>query len=205
MLLRLVHLGNDTYVKWSQGDLENKKYFIVQFSINHTHPHPAQLLDGPLLGTVTPVEEKPDEIRRKLTVLRPLNQSAAATVLRNAEHEVLDNEVDDVTLEMEEDIYSLVLDASATGLLLQHFSRIKMRVLIITSENEFLAQDFRYVQWKIVSRLYCSTQHPLPPRWQWELSQCLNCSNMCILFSSSHLDRERHLGPVEHVVSPDHS
>lgn len=162
MLLRLVHLGNDTYVKWSQGDLENKKYFIVQFSINHTHPHPAQLLDGPLLGTVTPVEEKPDEIRRKLTVLRPLNQSAAATVLRNAEHEVLDNEVDDVTLEMEEDIYSLVLDASATGLLLQHFSRIKMRVLIITSENEFLAQDFRYVQWKIVSRLYCSAQGPFP-------------------------------------------
>lgn len=164
MLLRLVHLGNDTYVKWSQGDLENKKYFIVQFSINHTHPHPAQLLDGPLRGTVTPVEEKPDEIRRKLTVLRPLNQSAAATVLRNAEHEVLDNEVDDVTLEMEEDIYSLVLDDSATGLLLQHFSRIKMRVLIITSENEFLAQDFRYVQWKIVSRLYCSTHGPSPTR-----------------------------------------
>ncbi|KAH8407081.1 hypothetical protein KR222_006111 [Zaprionus bogoriensis] len=150
LLLRLVHLGNDTFVKWSQGDLENKKYFIVQFSVNHTHPHPAQLLDGPLYGTVTPVEEKPDEIRRQLSVVRPLNQSAAATVLRNAEHEVLDNEVDDMTLEMEEDIYSLVVEASVTGLLLQHFSRIKMRVLIITSENEFLAQDFRYVQWKII-------------------------------------------------------
>lgn len=156
MLLRLVHLGNDTFVKWSQAELDNKKYFILQFSINHTHPHPAQLLDGPLHGTVTSVEEKADEVRRQLTIIRPLNQSAAATVLRNAEHEVLDNEVDDVTLEMEEDIFSLVVDANVTGLLLQHFSRIKMRVLIITSENEFLAQDFRYVQWKIVSRLYCS-------------------------------------------------
>ncbi|EDW68018.2 uncharacterized protein Dvir_GJ22775 [Drosophila virilis] len=150
LLLRLVHLGNDTFVKWSQAELDNKKYFILQFSINHTHPHPAQLLDGPLHGTVTSVEEKADEVRRQLTIIRPLNQSAAATVLRNAEHEVLDNEVDDVTLEMEEDIFSLVVDANVTGLLLQHFSRIKMRVLIITSENEFLAQDFRYVQWKII-------------------------------------------------------
>ncbi|KAH8310772.1 hypothetical protein KR044_002989 [Drosophila immigrans] len=150
LLLRLVHLGNDTFVKWSQAELDNKKYFILQFSVNHTHPHPAQLLDGPLHGTLTPVEEKADEVRRHLTVIRPLNQSAAATVMRNAEYEVLDNEVDDVTLEMEEDIFSLVVDASVTGVLLQHFSRIKMRVLIITSENEFLAQDFRYVQWKII-------------------------------------------------------
>ncbi|XP_062127284.1 uncharacterized protein LOC133839664 [Drosophila sulfurigaster albostrigata] len=150
LLLRLVHLGNDTFVKWSQAELDNKKYFILQFSVNHTHPHPAQLLDGPLHGTVTPVEEKADEVRRHLTIIRPLNQSAAATVMRNAEYEVLDNEVDDVTLEMEEDIFSLVVDASVTGVLLQHFSRIKMRVLIITSENEFLAQDFRYVQWKII-------------------------------------------------------
>ncbi|KAL7728930.1 hypothetical protein ACLKA6_004263 [Drosophila palustris] len=150
LLLRLIHLGNDTFVKWSQAELNNKKYFILQFSINHTHPHPAQLLDGPLHGTVTPVEEKADEVRRHLTIIKPLNQSAACTVMKNAEYEVLDNEVDDVTLEMEEDIFSLVVDASVTGLLLQHFSRIKMRVLIITSENEFLAQDFRYVQWKII-------------------------------------------------------
>ncbi|EDW15461.2 uncharacterized protein LOC6573941 [Drosophila mojavensis] len=150
LLLRLVHLGNDTFVKWSQAELDNKKYFILQFSINHTHPHPAQLLDGPLHGTVTAVEEKPDEVRRQLTIIRPLNQSAAATVLRNAEHEVLDNEVDDLTLEIEEDIFSLVVDANVTGLLLHHFTRIKMRVLIITSENEYLAQDFRYVQWKII-------------------------------------------------------
>jgi len=60
-----------------------------------------------------------------------------------------------MTLELEEDIFSLVVDANVTGMLLQHFTRIKMRVLIITSENEFLGQDFRYVQWKIVSRLYC--------------------------------------------------
>ncbi|XP_034489215.1 uncharacterized protein LOC117792968 [Drosophila innubila] len=150
LLLRLIHLGNDTFVTWSQAELDNKKYFILQFSINHTHPHPAQLLNGPLHGTVTPVEEKEDQVRRHLTIIRPLNQSAAATVIKNAEYEVLDNEVDDVTLEMEEDIFSLVVEASVTGLLLQHFTRIKMRVLIITSENEFLAQDFRYVQWKII-------------------------------------------------------
>ncbi|XP_041452326.1 uncharacterized protein LOC111069478 [Drosophila obscura] len=150
LMLRPIGLGNDTYVKWSQAELDNKKYFILQFSINHTHPHPSQLLNGPLHGTLSPVEEKVDEVRRHLTIIQPLNQTAAATVLRNAEHEVLDNEVDDVTLEMEEDIFSLVVDASVTGMLLQRFVRIKMRVLIITSENEFLGQDFRYVQWKII-------------------------------------------------------
>ncbi|ALC47650.1 CG6490, partial [Drosophila busckii] len=150
LMLRLVHLGNDTFVKWSQAELEDKKYFIIQFSINHTHPHPAQLLEGPLHGTLAPVAEKPEKVRRLLTVIQPLNLTAAATVLHNAEHEVLDNEVDDVTLEMEEDIFSIVVHANVTGLLLQHFSRIKMRVLIITAENEFLAQDFRYVQWKTI-------------------------------------------------------
>ncbi|KAH8306154.1 hypothetical protein KR018_002660 [Drosophila ironensis] len=150
LMLRPIAVGNDTFVKWSQGELENKKYFILQFSVNHTHPHPSQLLKGPLHGTLTPVEEKADEVRRHLTIIQPLNESAAATVLRNAEHEVLDNEVDDMTLELEEDIFSMVVDASVTGMLLQRFSRIKMRVLIITSENEFLGQDFRYVQWKII-------------------------------------------------------
>ncbi|XP_070138073.1 uncharacterized protein plum [Drosophila bipectinata] len=150
MMLRPIAVGNDTFVKWSQGELETKKYFILQFSVNHTYPHPSQLLNGPLHGTLTPVEEKVDEVRRHLTIIQPLNQSAAATVLRNAEHEVLDNEVDDMTLELEEDIFSLVVDASVTGMLLQRFTRIKMRVLIITSENEFLGQDFRYVQWKII-------------------------------------------------------
>ncbi|KAH8313171.1 hypothetical protein KR067_001335 [Drosophila pandora] len=150
LMLRPIAVGNDTFVKWSQGELENKKYFILQFSVNHTHPHPSQLLNGPLHGTLTPVEEKVDEVRRHLTIIQPLNQTAAATVLRNAEHEVLDNEVDDMTLELEEDIFSMVVDASVTGMLLQRFTRIKMRVLIITSENEFLGQDFRYVQWKII-------------------------------------------------------
>lgn len=151
-MLRPIAVGNDTFVKWSQGQLENKKYFILQFSINHTHPHPAQLLNGSLQGTLTSVEEKADQVRHHLTEIQPLNQSAAATVLRNVEHE--DNVVDD-TLELEDDIFSLVVDASVTGILLQRFTRIKMRVLIITTENEFLGQDFRYVQWKIVSRLYC--------------------------------------------------
>jgi len=155
-MLRPIAVGNDTFVKWSQGKLDNKKYFILQFSINHTHPHPAQLLNGSLYGTLSKdgsPEEKADEVRRHLKIIQPLNQSAAATVLRNVEHE--DNVVDDMTLELEEDIFSLVVDANVTGMLLQHFTRIKMRVLIITSENEFLGQDFRYVQWKIVSRLYC--------------------------------------------------
>ncbi|EDV53538.2 uncharacterized protein LOC6554203 [Drosophila erecta] len=147
LMLRPIAVGNDTFVKWSQGQLENKKYFILQFSINHTHPHPAQLLNGSLQGTLTSVEEKADQVRRHLTAVQPLNQSAAATVLRNVEHE--DNVVDD-TLELEDDIFSLVVDASVTGILLQRFTRIKMRVLIITTENEYLGQDFRYVQWKII-------------------------------------------------------
>ncbi|XP_044315127.1 uncharacterized protein LOC108048206 [Drosophila rhopaloa] len=150
LMLRPIAVGNDTFVKWSQGQLHNTKYFILQFSINHTHPHPSQLLDGPMMGTLTPVEEKADEVRRHLTVIQPLNQSASAIVLRNAEHEVLDNETDDLTLDLEEDIFSMVVKASVTGMLLQHFTRIKMRVLIITNENEFLGQDFRYVQWKII-------------------------------------------------------
>ncbi|XP_052836439.1 uncharacterized protein LOC128252613 [Drosophila gunungcola] len=150
LMLRPIAVGNDTFVKWSQGQVDNKKYFILQFSINHTHPHPAQLLDGRIKGTLTPVEEKADEVRRHLTEIQPLNQSAAATVLRNAEHEVLTNEDDDMSLDLEDDIFSMVVDASVTGILLQRFARIKMRVLIITSENEFLGQDFRYVQWKII-------------------------------------------------------
>ncbi|XP_068153221.1 uncharacterized protein plum [Drosophila tropicalis] len=151
LMLRPINVGNDTFVKWSQAELDNKKYFILQFSINHTHPHPSQLLvNGPLQGTITPVKDKADEVLRALTIIHPLNQSAGATILSNAEHEVLDNEVDDVTLEMEEDIFSMVVNANVTGILLQHFMRIKMRVLIITSENEFLGQDFRYVQWKTI-------------------------------------------------------
>ncbi|KAH8346823.1 hypothetical protein KR059_000257 [Drosophila kikkawai] len=149
LMLRPIAVGNDTFVKWSQGQLENKKYFILQFSINHTNPHPEQLLNGSLYGTLSPVEEKADEVRRHLTIIQPLNHSAAATVLRNAEHEQ-DTENDEMTLELEDDIFSLVVDASVTGMLLQRFTRIKMRVLIITSENEFLGQDFRYVQWKII-------------------------------------------------------
>ncbi|KAH8246819.1 hypothetical protein KR032_000847 [Drosophila birchii] len=149
LMLRPIAVGNDTFVKWSQGQLENKKYFILQFSINHTNPHPEQLLNGSLYGTLSPVEEKADEVRRHLTLIQPLNQTAAANVLRNAEHEQ-DTENDEMTLELEDDIFSMVVDASVTGMLLQRFTRIKMRVLIITSENEFLGQDFRYVQWKII-------------------------------------------------------
>ncbi|XP_017007739.2 uncharacterized protein plum [Drosophila takahashii] len=148
LMLRPIAVGNDTFVKWSQGELANKKYFILQFSINHTHPHPSQLLDGTLFGTQTSVEEKADEVRRHLKVIQPLNETAAKNVLKNVEHE--DNVVEDMTLELEEDIFNLVVDASVTGMLLQRFTSIKMRVLIITSENEFLGQDFRYVQWKII-------------------------------------------------------
>ncbi|XP_030370597.1 uncharacterized protein LOC115621173 [Scaptodrosophila lebanonensis] len=163
LLLLSVHIKNDTFVFWSQAELETKKYFILQFSINHTHPHPEQLLKSPLIGTVAPVDLNEDIVRRQLTTIEPLNQTAATNVLRNAEHEVLDNEVDDMALELEEDIFSLVVDANVTGLLLQHFTRIKMRVLIITSENEYLGQDFRYVRWKIIEN-NTSAQSSMPFR-----------------------------------------
>lgn len=188
-MLRPIAVGNDTFVKWSQGQLENKKYFILQFSINHTNPHPDQLLNGSLYGTLSPVEEKADEVRRHLTLIQPLNQTAAATVLRNAEHE-MDTENDEMSLELEDDIFSMVVDASVTGMLLQRFTRIKMRVLIITSENEFLGQDFRYVQWKIVSRLYCRSNFLFIYRG---VPRFGNFTKAGLAFTSL-TDRERNLG-----------
>lgn len=152
----MVQLGNNTFVTWSLIALNTKKYFIIQFSINNSNPDPQQSISQPLLGTVQIVNLNADDIYHKLRNIDALNATESKRVLKNAISSYSDNDatisnnVDGV-----ENIFNLVLNANITGLMLNHFSRLKLRVLLITSENENLAQDFRYVEWKSVNLLKC--------------------------------------------------
>lgn len=149
---RIVHLGNNTFVTWSLTDLTTKMYFIIQFSINFTTPHPSQLLSQHLKGTVQHVNLTQEDIFHKLKNIEPLNERESKIVLKNAISNYGDNDASIVNgLEAAEDIFSLVLHANVTGLLLKNFTHLKLRVLLITSDNEYLAQDLRYVEWKTVS------------------------------------------------------
>uniref|UniRef100_W8BCB8 Cell adhesion molecule-related/down-regulated by oncogenes n=2 Tax=Ceratitis capitata TaxID=7213 RepID=W8BCB8_CERCA len=148
LLLHLVHMGNnDTFVTWSQPELEGKKYFILQFSNNYTQPHPQQLLTQRLRGTLQHVDLTQQDVARRLCDITALDEMETLAVLRNAQAQYLDN---NSHVEMEEEVFNLVVYANVTGVLLQHFQRIKLRVLIVTRENEHLKQDFRYVQWKTI-------------------------------------------------------
>lgn len=140
--------NNDTFVTWSQPELEGKKYFILQFSNNYTQPHPQQLLTQRLRGTLQHVDLTQQDVARRLCDITALDEMETLAVLRNAQAQYLDN---NSHVEMEEEVFNLVVYANVTGVLLQHFQRIKLRVLIVTRENEHLKQDFRYVQWKTVS------------------------------------------------------
>lgn len=141
-------MGNDTFVTWSQPELKGKKYFILQFSGNHTQPHPQQLLRQHLRGTVQHVDLTQEDVAQKLCDIDALNEVQTRAVLRSAQAGYIDN---NSHVELEEEVFSLVVLSNVTGVLLEHFNRIKLRVLIITRENEHLKQDFRYVQWKTVS------------------------------------------------------
>uniref|UniRef100_A0A1I8M4Q9 Uncharacterized protein n=1 Tax=Musca domestica TaxID=7370 RepID=A0A1I8M4Q9_MUSDO len=148
---RIVHFGNNTFVTWSLTDFNNEKYFIIQFSTNFTQPAPEILLSPDLIGTTQHVNLTLQDISHKLTRIYPLNMMESRRVLKNAITSYGDNDVsmpDD--LESDEDIYSLVVHANVTGLMLSNFTRLKLRILVITTDNENLAQDFRYVEWKTV-------------------------------------------------------
>uniref|UniRef100_A0A1I8PTL1 Uncharacterized protein n=1 Tax=Stomoxys calcitrans TaxID=35570 RepID=A0A1I8PTL1_STOCA len=148
---RILHFGNDTFVTWSITDFNNKKYFIIQFAINFTQPHPEELFRPHLMGTLQHVNLTLQDISQKLTSIEPVNQLEAKRILKNAITSYSDNDASIANdLEPDEDIYSLVLHANVTGLMLSNFTRLKLRVLVITSDNENLAQDFRYVEWKTV-------------------------------------------------------
>ncbi|XP_036323835.1 uncharacterized protein LOC118737447 [Rhagoletis pomonella] len=147
LLLHLVHMGNDTFVTWSQPELEGKKYFIIQLSSNYTQPHPKQLLNQRLRGTTQHVDLTPQDVAQKLCDISALNEAEMRAVLRGAQAQYIDN---NSHVELEEELFSLVVRANVTGVLLPNFQRMKLRVLIITRENENLRQDFRYVQWKTV-------------------------------------------------------
>ncbi|XP_067618309.1 protogenin isoform X2 [Eurosta solidaginis] len=146
LLLHIVHMGNNnTFVTWSQPELEGKKYFILQFSSNFTQPHPNQLLSQRLCGTFQHVDLTLQDVAQKLRDITALNEREMRAVLRGAQAQYIDN---NSHIELEEEIFNLVVLANVTGVLLQNFQRLKLRVLIITRENEHLRQDFRYVQWK---------------------------------------------------------
>lgn len=150
--MRVVQLGNNTFVTWSLIALNTKKYFIVQFSINNSDPNPQHSISQPLLGTTEIVNLNADDIYHKLRNIESLNIKEAERVLRNIMPSYTDNEVTITNnVDEENNIYNLVLPSNVTGLMLNHFSRLKIRVLLITSENENLPQDFRYVEWKSVS------------------------------------------------------
>ncbi|XP_037950025.1 uncharacterized protein LOC119681036 [Teleopsis dalmanni] len=148
--LHVVYFGNDTFVTWSQPDLSLKKYFILQFSINYTNPHPKQMLDQQLLGTTRHVNLTQEDVSKDLTNIEPLNGTVVRAILKRAESKYIDNDARVNHLETDEDIFNLVVPANVSGVLMQNFTCIKLRVLIITSENENLAQDFRYVHWKSI-------------------------------------------------------
>ncbi|XP_054728374.1 uncharacterized protein LOC129237572 [Anastrepha obliqua] len=147
LILHLVHMGNDTFVTWSQPELDGKKYFILQFSCNYTQPHPQQLLSQRLRGTTQHVDLTQQDVAQKLCDITALNETEMRAVLRGAQAQYIDN---NSHVELEEEVFSLVVFANITGVLLQDFQRVKFRVLIITRENEHLRQDFRYVQWKTI-------------------------------------------------------
>uniref|UniRef100_A0A1A9W811 Ig-like domain-containing protein n=1 Tax=Glossina brevipalpis TaxID=37001 RepID=A0A1A9W811_9MUSC len=148
---RFVHIGNDTFVTWSITDLSTKKYFIIQFSINHTSPNPEVLLAQPLSGTMQHVNLTQEDINHKLRSIETLNLTETKRILKNAMSNYSDNEVSNNNLEVIDDVFSLVVPANVTGLMLRNFTRLKVRVLVITTDNEHMAQDFRYVEWRTVS------------------------------------------------------
>ena len=144
--LRVVQLGNNTFVTWSLIGLNNKKYFIIQFSVNNTSPDPQQSITPPLMGTTQIVNLNPEDIYHKLVNIEMVNATESRRIIKNAMSSYSDND----TSKGEDNIFNLVLYANVTGLMLNHFTRLKLRVLLITSENENLSQDFRYVEWKSV-------------------------------------------------------
>ncbi|XP_037825660.1 uncharacterized protein LOC119613700 [Lucilia sericata] len=149
--LRVVQLGNNTFVTWSLIALNTKKYFIVQFSINNSSPDPQRAVSQPLVGTVQIVNLNAEDIYHKLRNIEALNASESRRVLQNAVSSYSDNDATlSNNLDGEENIFNLVLPGNVTGLMMNHFTRLKLRVLLITSENENLAQDFRYVEWKSI-------------------------------------------------------
>ncbi|XP_065372017.1 uncharacterized protein plum [Calliphora vicina] len=150
--LRVVQLGNNTFVTWSLIPMNTKKYFIIQFSINNSSPDPQRSVSQPLVGTVQIVNLKAQDIYQKLRNIEAINATESRRVLKNAISSYSDNDASILNnADGEENIYNLVLPANVTGLMMNHFSRLKLRVLLITSDNENLAQDFRYVEWKSIS------------------------------------------------------
>lgn len=148
---RFVHIANDTFVTWSITDLSTKKYFIIQFSINHTSPNPEVLLTQQLSGTMQHVNLTQEDINHKLRSIETLNLTETKRILKNAVSNYSDNEVSNNNSETVDDVFSLVVPANVTGIMLRNFTRLKVRVLVITADNEHMAQDFRYVEWRTVS------------------------------------------------------
>lgn len=152
VLLHLVHFPEDLFITWSQPDIDSKKYFIVQFSINDTQPHPQAFISAEqqLKGTTVLVELNKEDVASKLVDIKALDKKSSLEVIYRAQSKYIDNESRDSDPEPEDEIYNIVFRANVTGILLKNFTRAKVRVLIVTTENEDLRQDFRYVQWKIV-------------------------------------------------------
>lgn len=153
VILHSVHMENKTYITWSQPKLDIIKYFILQFSRNYTKPQPETLFSVKnLIGTTEYIDLKPNEITKNLRKVEALSVGETEDILQRAESRYIDNNANGLDeYENLESIYSIVVKVNVTGILLNSFKRLKMRVLLITTENENLGQDFRYVEWKIVS------------------------------------------------------
>lgn len=103
------------------------------------------------MGTTQIVNLNPEDIYHKLVNIEVVNGTESRKIIKNAMSSYSDND----TSNGEDNIFNLVLYANVTGLMLNHFTRLKIRVLLITSENENLSQDLRYVEWKSVG-CWCS-------------------------------------------------
>ncbi|XP_055852842.1 uncharacterized protein LOC129916746 [Episyrphus balteatus] len=143
--VRAFHLSSDVFITWSNPALKTK-YFVIQFSVALTRPHPQEFLkDSNLQGISSSVTVIliPNDIEDNLQEVIPLSESQAREVLSRAQATRNDSEDD-------EDVFSIIVTSNVTGLLLKNCQMAKVRVLVITNENEDLQQDFRFVQWKII-------------------------------------------------------
>lgn len=143
--VRAFHLSGGVFITWSNPALKTK-YFIIQFSTALTKPHPQEFLKEVKLQGISSsvtIVLVANDIEDNLQDVIPLSEVQARDVLSRAQATSNDSEDD-------EDVFSIIVPANVTGLLLKNCQMAKVRVLVITNENEDLQQDFRFVQWKII-------------------------------------------------------
>lgn len=148
------------------------RYFVIQFNVDdNLEAMPLHL--APLYGTVETVNLTQADIQQHLVELPQVSSEDVERVLKNiiilddhhqqqSHHQQSHHHSPHHRQQLYQQrqhhihyhIYSLVLDANVTGILLRNTSRtLRLRILVINKENERILQDVRYVEWKAVCSL----------------------------------------------------